>query len=211
MQHRIEADADVALALAALVEADPRLERVLAAAGPVPLRRRSGGFEGLAHVITGQQISTHAAAAIWTRFAAAIAPFTPENFLAAPHETLRAIGLSRAKIAALAGVAAACRDGLDLDALHDLPPEEAIGALTAMRGVGRWTAESYLLFCAGHPDVLPAGDLALQSAVHQGLRLRKPLDEKRLRKLAAKWAPWRGVAARLFWAYYRARRMADKA
>ena len=210
MQRRIEKDADVEEALGALIAADPRLKRVLDAVESVPLRRRSGGFEGLAEVITAQQISTAAAAAIWGRFTAAVMPFTPENVLAASEETLRAVGLSRPKIRTLAGVATACLDGLSLDALHDLPPEDAIARMTELDGIGRWTAESYLLFCVGHPDVFPAGDLALQSAVHRGLRLRQRPDEKRLRALAARWAPWRGTAARLFWAYYRTLRQAGR-
>jgi DNA-3-methyladenine glycosylase II len=154
----------------------------------------------------GQQISTSAAAAIWGRLKAAVDPFTPEQFLATPENALRTAGLSGAKVRTLTGVATALTDGLSLDALHDLPAEEAIAAMVALKGVGRWTAESYLLFCVGHPDIFPAGDLALRSAVHHGLRLRQQPDEKRLRKLAEKWTPWRGVAARLFWAYYRARR-----
>ena len=204
----INNDADVAAGLAALIAIDPRLERVVEKAGPLPLRRRAGGFEGLAHVIMGQQISTHAAAAIWARFRASVDPFTPEEYLAASEETLRAAGLSFGKIRTLAGVATACSDGLDLDALHDLSPEEAIAAMTALKGVGRWTAESYLLFCVGHPDVFPAGDLALQNAAYRGLKLRQRPDEKKLRKIAERWKPWRGVAARLFWAYYRAVRAA---
>jgi len=203
---RIESDADVSAGLAALLAADPRLARVAEAAGALPLRRRTGGFEGLAAVITGQQISTFAAAAIWTRFRAAVDPFTPEKYLATSEEALRAAGLSFGKIRTLTGIATACGDGLDLNALHDLPPEDAIAALIMLKGVGRWTAESYLLFCVGHPDVFPAGDLALQTAVHRGLKLRQRPDEKRLRKLAENWAPWRGIAARLFWAYYRAER-----
>ena len=86
-----------------------------------------------------------------------------------------------------------------------------MATMTALKGIGPWTAEIYLLFCVGHPDIFPAGDLALQSAVHTGLKLRKRPEEKKLRKLAEKWTPWRGVAARLFWAYYRARREAAKA
>ena len=206
----IETEADIAEALAALLEADPRLVSVAETAGPLPLRRRSGGLEGLAHVITGQQISIAAAASIWSRIETAVDPFTAEQLLLTPEEALRAAGLSGAKIRTLLGIASACRDGFAIEALHDLPAEEAIAALVALKGIGRWTAESYLLFCVGHPDVLPAGDLALQSAVQNGLNLRKRPDEKRLRKMAGKWAPWRGVAARLFWAYYRARREALK-
>jgi DNA-3-methyladenine glycosylase II len=207
----IETEEDVARALKALLTADSRLVPVAEVAGQVPLRRRSGGFEGLAHVIMGQQISTAAAASIWERLRAEIEPFTPAQFLLTSEERLRAVGLSRAKVQTLAGIANACANGRELEALHDLPAEEAIAELTALRGIGRWTAESYLLFCVGHPDVFPAGDLALQNAVKIGLQLRARPDEKKLRKLAEKWAPWRGVAARLFWAFYRAHRKNSKA
>jgi DNA-3-methyladenine glycosylase II len=206
----IETEADIAEALSALLTADHRLVAVAEIAGALPLRRRSGGFEGLAHVVMGQQISIHATDSIWRRLYAAIDPFTPAQFLRASEEELRAAGLSGAKVRTLAGIAKACTEGLSLEALHDLPAEEAIAALVALKGVGRWTAESYLLFCVGHPDVFPAGDIALQGAVHHGLRLKQRPDEKRLRKLAEKWSPWRGVAARLFWAHYRAMRQAAK-
>ena len=210
---RLEAvatEADIARALAALTARDPRLVAVIAAAGPVPLRRRSGGFEGLAGIVTGQQISNAAADAIWARLTASVDPFTPEAFLAAGQEALRQAGLSRAKVATLTGVALACRGGLEIEALARRPPEEAIAALTALKGIGPWTAELYLLFCLGHPDIFPAGDLALQAAVGDAFALERRPDEKALRAIAAAWAPWRGVAARLFWAYYRARRSAAK-
>lgn len=206
----IETQADIATALGELALADPRLARIIAAAGEIPLRREPGGFRGLARVVTAQQISTIAAAAIWERLVAAVGPFTPANFLEAGEDIYRAAGLSRPKVAILTGLARACADGFDPDGLHDLSAEDAIAAMVALKGIGRWTAESYLLFCAGHPDIFPAGDLALQSAVHRGLGLRTRPDEKRLRTLAEKWTPWRGVAARLFWAYYREQRLAAR-
>jgi len=207
---RIETEADVAAALALLLEADPRLQQVVETAGAVPLRRRPGGFEGLAATITNQQISSVAGAAIWSRLKAIVDPFTPAQFLALPVEAIQAAGLSRPKIRTITGVALACRDGLALDALHDACPEEAIARLVDLKGIGRWTAEIYLLFCIGHADIFPAGDLALQSAVHRGLRLRARPDEGQLRKCAEQWAPRRGVAAFLFWEYYRASRDAAK-
>lgn len=206
----IETERDVARALKKLLAADPRLAPVADVAGPLPLRRQEGGFEGLASIITSQQISNAAAASIWGRFKTAVDPFTPEQFLATSDEALRAAGLSRPKVATLRGVAAAAADGFDLIAVHDLPAEQAIATMTALKGIGPWTAEIYLLFCVGHPDIFPAGDLALQIGVQGGLKLRKRPDEKRLRKIAERWAPWRGVAARLFWAYYRVRRDAAK-
>lgn len=204
----IETKRDITRATKALLAADPRLVPIAEIAGPLPLRRRDGGFEGLAAIITSQQISDKAAAAIWARFRAAVEPFTPEQFIATPEEALRAAGLSRPKIRTLAGIAAAAADGFDLIAVHDLPAEEAMTTMTALKGIGPWTAEIYLLFCVGHPDIFPAGDLALQSAVQTGLRMRKRPNDKKLRKIAEKWSPWRGVAARLFWAYYRETRKA---
>lgn len=208
---RIETPADIAAGLEALIALDPRLAPVRAGLGELPLRRRAGGFEGLAVVITAQQISDAAAASIWARLRAAVHPFTPEAFLSTPEDALRLAGLSRPKVRTLTGVAAACRDGFDLDGLHQLPAAEAIAALTALKGIGPWTAEVYLLFCVGHADIFPAGDLALQSAVEHGLGLADRPDDKALRRIAEAWSPWRGVAARLFWAYYRARRDAGRA
>ena len=204
--QRIETPADIEAALAALLDGDPRLLPIAEIAGPIPLRRRPGGFEGLAAIITSQQISNHAAAAIWGRLSAAIDPFTAENFLATTEDVLRAAGLSRPKINTLTAVASACANGFDVDALHEYSAEHAIAAMVALKGIGPWTAEVYLLFCAGHADVFPAGDLALQSAVQHGLGLEERPNDKALRVIAERWSPWRGVAARLFWAYYRARR-----
>jgi DNA-3-methyladenine glycosylase II len=204
--QQIETAADIEAGLADLLAADPRLQAVAEIAGPIPLRRRRGGFEGLAAIVTSQQISSSASASIWGRLSAAIDPFTAENFLTAPEEALRAAGLSRPKIRTLSGVAAACADGLDLDGLHGLAADEAIARLVALKGIGPWTAEIYLLFCIGHADIFPAGDLALQGAVQHGLSLEARPNEKAVRALAERWSPWRGVAARLFWAYYRARR-----
>ena len=199
----IDSEADVAAGLAALVAADPRLAPIQARAGPVPLRRRPGGFEGLAAMITGQQISSKAAAAIWGRLTQAVLPFTPEALLRASEPTLKAAGLSRAKIRTLTGLAVAIGAGLDLDRLGQVPAAEAVAALAALDGIGPWTAECYLLFCLGHPDVFPAGDLALQVAVQHGLGLGDRPGDKPLRAIATEWSPWRAVAARLFWAYYR--------
>jgi len=206
----IETIRDIRRATKALIAADPRLVPIAEIAGPLPLRRRAGGFEGLASIVTSQQISDMAGAAIWERLRAAVDPFTPEQVMRTPEDALRAAGLSGPKIRTLTGIAAAAADGFDLIAVHDLPAEEAMTTMTALKGIGPWTAEIYLLFCVGHPDIFPAGDLALQSAVHRGLNMRKRPDEKKLRKLAQRWSPWRGVAARLFWAYYRARRAAEK-
>jgi DNA-3-methyladenine glycosylase II len=202
----IETEADIAAHLAALLASDPRLAPIAAMAGPLPLRRRPGGFEGLAAIVTTQQISGVAAASIWARLQAAIRPFTADAFLATSEEALRTAGLSRPKIRTLRAVAAACSNGFALDPLHDLPADEAIAAMVALKGIGPWTAELYLLFCVGHPDIFPAGDLALQIAIADAFGLDRRPSEKALRAIAAVWSPRRGVAARLFWSYYRAQR-----
>jgi DNA-3-methyladenine glycosylase II len=208
--ERIDSPADLELTLGALLESDPRLKLLAAVAGPVPLRRRPGGFVGLGEIITAQQISSIAAQSIWSRLELAIEPFTPQVFLAASAETLRTAGLSRPKIRILTGVASACAGGLDLDGLARMPAADAVRALTAFHGIGSWTAEIYLLFCLGHADIFPAGDLALQVAAQNGLGLPRRPTEKELRAVSADWAPWRGAAASLLWAYYRTLRGAAR-
>ena len=178
--------------------------------GPCPFAAAPAASRGSRTIVTSQQISDAAAASIWARFKAAVDPFTPEQFLLhARRRRFAPSGCRGAKVRTLTGIAAAAADGFDLIAVHDLPAEQAVATMTALKGIGPWTAEIYLLFCVGHPDIFPAGDLALQSAVQAGLRMRKRPDEKKLRKIAEKWSPWRGVAARLFWAYYRASRGKD--
>ncbi len=115
----------------------------------------------------------------------------------------REAGLSRPKQRAVLAVSEAVRDGLDLAGLCDLDAEAAIGEMTAVPGIGPWTAEVYLLSAAGHPDIFPARDVALQSAVGHALGIDPRPGEKALIKIAESWSPWRGVASRLFWAYYR--------
>ena len=200
----IETEKDVARALKKLLVLDPRLVPVAEIAGPLPHRRRAGGFEGLAAIVTAQQISDAAAASIWTRLQALVDPFTPEVFVGVAPEDLRAAGLSGSKIRTLTGIAAAAAGGFDLGAVHDLPADQAVTTMTALKGIGPWTAEIYLLFCVGHPDIFPAGDLALQVGVQEALRMHTRPDDRKLREIAERWSPWRGVAARLFWAYYRA-------
>lgn len=202
----IETEADIAEGLAWLMRRDRRLRPVLKLAGDVPLRRAAPGFAGLARVIIGQQVSTASANAIWGRFAAAFPGADPAVPASADDTTLRAIGLSGAKIAALRAIAVAHADGLDLDGLAELRGEEAHARLTAIRGIGPWTADVYLLFCLGHADVFPAGDLALRNAVADAFGRDAPVPIAELHAMAERWSPWRAVAARLFWAYYRARR-----
>lgn len=205
--RRIEGDDDVAAGLAELAAIDPRLVPVIATSGPVPLRRRPPGFGGLARVITAQQVSAQAAASIWSRVEGVIgAEPLPGHVAAVDDETLRAAGLSAAKVRTLRAVVEACEAGLDLEACAGLAEEDAVARLVAIKGIGRWTAEVWLLFSAGHPDVWPGGDLALQAAIGDAFGIAERPSERETRAIAAAWTPWRGVAARLFWAYYAARR-----
>ncbi len=210
MSRRIDTEADIEAGLSALLAADPRLEPVAARAGRLPLRRRPGGFAGLASIVVSQQVSTASANAIWGRVAAAYDPFTPQALIRARATRLAGLGLSAPKIRALKEIARAIADGrLDCDALPDLPADAAHAALCAIHGIGPWTADIYLLFCLGHPDAWPAGDLALQEAARLAFALPVRPSAKETIALADSWRPWRGVAARLLWAYYRAVKQRD--
>ena len=201
--QRIATLQDISAGLDALCALDPRLVRVRGHAGEVPLRLSEPGFESLASIIIAQQVSRASADAIFGRLTGLLDPLTPQAVLAAGEEVFRAAGLSRPKVRALTGAARAASDGLDLHHLCSLDAKEAIAALTAVPGIGPWTAECYLLFSAGHPDILPARDVALQSAVGHAFGIAPRPPEKMLIRMAESWAPWRGVASRLFWAYYR--------
>jgi DNA-3-methyladenine glycosylase II len=202
----IESVDDLAVGLKHLLKADRRLEEVARIAGTLPLRRREAGFPGLARIVVGQQLSVASAAAIWDRFAGSFADLTPAAVRKARLPRLRKAGLSAPKIRALKAIAAACDSGLDLDALAHAPAEEAHARLTAVHGVGPWTADIYLIFCLGHPDIFPVGDLALRNAVADAYGIETPAAPATIASVAEAWTPWRSVAATLFWAYYGARR-----
>ncbi|QOF70023.1 DNA-3-methyladenine glycosylase 2 family protein [Aminobacter sp. SR38] len=202
---------DVNFGLDALCAIDPRLQAVRGMAGEVPLRLTEPGFASLASIIVSQQVSTASAKAIFGRLTALVDPLTPQGLLAAGEGMFREAGLSRPKQRTLLAVAQAATDGLDLDGLCRLDAQEAMAAMIAIPGIGPWTAEVYLLFAAGHPDIFPARDVALQSAVGHALGIDPRPAEKALIRLAESWAPWRGVASRLFWAYYRETRGRDGA
>jgi DNA-3-methyladenine glycosylase II len=210
MTLRLETQADVDVGVRQLLRQDPRLEAVVAVAGRTPLRRRPGGFSGLAQIIVAQQLSTASATAIWTRLTTTFDPLDPDKIRRARATTLARIGLSGAKIRAFKAIATAVRkDGVDLDALADLPADDAHRALTALHGVGPWTADIYLLFCLGHADAWPAGDLAVQEAMRLAFRLKSRPTVKQMGPLAEPWRPLRGVAALLLWSYYRALKKRD--
>jgi DNA-3-methyladenine glycosylase II len=180
------------------------VERLLSIGGPTPLRRREPGFAGLAAIIVSQQVSVASASAIFGRLERRLAPLEAVRVAAATEEELRGCGLSTPKIRALRALAeAVVAGGLDLAGLAALDAEKAHEKLVAVKGVGPWTADIFLLFCLGHPDAFPAGDLALQEAAKLALGLKARPNAARLERIAERWRPWRGVAARMLWAYYR--------
>jgi DNA-3-methyladenine glycosylase II len=198
-------EARLSEAAEALRAQDPDLvERLLAVGGPPPLRRREPGFAGLASIVVSQQVSVASASAIFGRLETRLAPLEASRVAAATEEELRGCGLSTPKIRALRAVAEAIVERrLDLAGLAAVDAEEAHDKLIAVKGIGPWTADIFLLFCLGHPDAFPAGDLALQEAAKLALGLRARPDAARLEGIAERWRPWRGVAARMLWAYYR--------
>lgn len=195
----IETEDDLAEGLDWLAGAEPRFALARAAVAQVPLRRNRQGFGELLRVILGQQVSTASAAALWTRVEAA-GLTTPEAVAGVSQAELCALGLSRPKARYAHALAGA---GIDFAALATQPDAEAIATLTAVPGIGRWTAEVYAMLSLGRADVFAPGDLALQEAVRELFELAGRPREPALREMADAWAPWRGVAARLLWAYYR--------
>ncbi|WP_185983752.1 DNA-3-methyladenine glycosylase family protein [Aureimonas mangrovi] len=201
----IETEDDIERALDALRAADPRLVKVVEIAGIVPLRRSEAGLPGFVSTIVAQQVSRASAAAIFGRLAALVALDDAAALLAATDDDFRIAGLSRPKQRTIRAIAAAIADGrLDLGRIARADAPEAIAEMTAVHGIGVWTAECHLLFAHGHEDVFPAGDLALQVAVAHAFDMPERPKEKALRAIAALWSPHRAVAARLFWAYYHA-------
>ncbi|PCI05931.1 MAG: DNA-3-methyladenine glycosidase [Hyphomicrobiales bacterium] len=195
--------ADIEEGLEYLGKCDPLLLPIIEAVEEVPLRLSEPGFKGLASIIVSQQVSKASAAAIFGRLCEQVSPFTAENYLAIGEEGWRIVGLSRPKQRTFVIVCNAIVEGqLNLTSLCELPVETAMEQLTALKGIGPWTAEVYLLFCAGHRDIFPAGDLALQEAVRAAFDMSERPTDKKLRTITQKWSPWQGVAARLFWAYY---------
>jgi DNA-3-methyladenine glycosylase II len=204
MTARLDSEADLAAAAEALVARDPRMGELIAIAGAPPLRRRPAGFAGLAAIVCSQQLSTASASAIWKRLESALDPFDHHAVLAARTPKLKRAGLSAPKIKTFRHIARAIRDGgIDLHALGEMPADDAHAALVKLKGIGPWTADIYLLFCIGHADAFPAGDLALQEAARIMLKKHKRPTAKELEKIAEAWRPYRGVAAFVLWSYYR--------
>ena len=203
----IGGEADIKEGVAALTSVCPHLARVHALAGDPPLRKRPKGFEGLARIIVGQQLSIASADAIWNRVQAAVQPFRPSTLLEVPDKTLRKAGLSRGKIATLRVVAEPIYSGaLKLDALNRASEDRIHAELTALKGIGPWTADIYIMFSLARADAWSPGDLALQHAVKDALLLAERPSLVQMNEVAEAWRPWRGVAARLLWSYYALRR-----
>ena len=210
MTHFLHSQADLESGLAQLIAADPRLAQVAEKAGAFSLRRREAGFAGLCAIVCGQQLSTASAAAIRDRLFAAFDPFHHDTVRKARADKLKRLGLSAAKIKSIREIGKAIAKGhIDLTAVGNMDADDAHAALTALHGIGPWTADIYLLFCLGHADAFPSGDLAVQEAARIALALRQRPDAKRLTKIAEAWRPWRGVAAHLLWAYYHAVKKRD--
>src|ERR1700684_1835609 len=204
MTLHLNTQAELESAVNALVEQDPRLRPVLKLAGMPTLRRRDPGYAGLAAIVCGQQLSTASAAAIWARVSAAFDPFHHDALRRARADRLGRLGLSAAKIKTLKNLARElAAERLDLEALAGEDADIAPHTLTAVHRIGPWTADVYLLFCLGHGDAWPAGDLAVQEAVKIGLNLTTRPTAKEMAPLAEPWRPLRGAAAHLWWSYYR--------
>jgi DNA-3-methyladenine glycosylase II len=205
MTHFLHTETDLQAGLEKLIAIDPRLKLVVEKAGAFSLRRREAGYAGLCAIVCGQQLSTASAAAIRDRLFAAFDPFHHDTVLLARTDKLKRLGLSAAKIKSIKAIGKAVAMGhIDLNAVSSMDADAAHAALIALHGIGPWTADIYLLFCLGHSDAWPAGDLALQEAARIAFGMRKRPDVKKFTKMAEAWRPWRGVAAHLWWAYYHA-------
>lgn len=201
--HKITCNTDLEEGMAALRALHPRWAAIIDRTGIPPLRLREGGFAGLAGIIVSQQLSVASARAVWARVETVLVPLTPERILAATDEEMRLSGLSRPKQRTMRAVATAIAGReLVLESLEKATPEEVHALMTTVSGIGPWTADIYLLFCLGHRDGFAAGDLAIQEAARIAFGLSARPKAPELEALAESWRPWRGVAARLLWAYY---------
>lgn len=182
-----------------LAARDPAFARALPLCGALPLRREEDGFPALLRAIVGQQVSVASARAIWGRLES-LGLTDAAVMAAATDEDLRAAGLSRQKARYGRALAQA---GIDFNALRGIPDPDVVRTLVAVPGIGVWTAEIYAMFALGRADVFAPGDLALQEAARMLFGLEARPTEKALRGMAEDWSPWRSVAARILWAYYR--------
>jgi DNA-3-methyladenine glycosylase II len=200
----IETMADIEYGIAELITREQRFAKLVEATGLPPLRRAEGGFRGLMLIVTEQQLSTASAMAIWARMEDQLAPMTPDHLATLNDATLRAAGCSRPKVKTIRALCDAFLSGdCDPDHLDTLSDEDVYQRLVAIKGIGRWTADIYLLACLGRADAWPVGDLALQVAAQHAFGLDGRPDDKSMLALGEPWRPWRAVAARVLWSYYR--------
>ena len=202
--QRIANETDLAQAIQQLGTREPAFIELVEVVGLPALRSAEPGYRGLIRIVVDQMISLKAAEAIWNRMEQNMGPLEPQALIRRREASFRKSGLSGGKIRAIRAITKAVQDGsLDLEALGSLDNETVMAKLTALPGVGPWTAEIYLLFCLRRADIWPAGDVALQHAVHHALRLNARPDARQMRQLAESWRPFRGAAAMLLWNYYR--------
>ncbi len=204
MWYHAKPDQSLKPALDELARRDADIAKAYAICGLPATRNRKPGFPGLVRIIIGQQVSAGAAAAIAGRLEALVPAITPAAMLKATEVRLRKAGLSGSKIAYIKNLAREIESGrFDLAAIHRMDDDAAQAALRAHKGIGRWSAELYLLFSLKRPDVWPAGDLAVRMALKRLKRLRSVPDEKRMDRIAEPWRPYRSAAALFLWHYYR--------
>ena len=201
----IRGDACVAEGAAWLCAQEPRFAVAMTDLPPLPLRLKPDGFAELLSAVVSQQVSVASANAIWGRLVAA-GMTEPQTVAAATEDDLKALGLSRQKVRYALALAEA---ELDYAALRRMPAEQVIKTLTAVPGIGVWTAEIYAMFSLGRADVFASGDLALQEAARLVFDLPERPKDRALREMAVAWSPWRSVAARILWAYYKHNRQRE--
>lgn len=196
-------EADIKRGVDHLAANCPHMRMIAETCGPPPLRWREHGFAGLVTTITGQQLSVSSANAIRAKMDAQLGAITPERLGTASEADLRACGLSGPKIKTLRALSEAILSGtLPFDRLAEMPVEEAHAVMIKVHGIGPWTAEVYMMFCLGVPDIFAPADLALQEGAKLAMGLEARPTTKQMAEIATRWQPWRAVAARMLWAYY---------
>jgi DNA-3-methyladenine glycosylase II len=204
MQRLIETDVDILEGVAALQAECEVMRRIIPQTGMPPLRRQRHGFDGLIWIVIGQQVSVAAGNAIWNKFATNFPERSPEIILNSDEALLRASGLSSPKMRTICAISTAMVEGsLNLPALASMSADTAKQTMVQVKGIGPWTADVYLMFCLGHADAFAPGDLALQEAIRMAFRLNERPTDREISLISERWRPWRAIAARLLWAYYK--------
>jgi DNA-3-methyladenine glycosylase II len=200
----IETDADIATGAEFLVAREPSFKKVIEIHGLPSARRVENNLSSLLKIVTEQLISLKAAEAIWRRIETRLHPFEPHEILKFSLDDLQSLGLTRAKAQSFQAIAMAIHsDELNFESLHQEPDQDVLAKLLALRGIGPWTADIYLLTALGRADACPAGDLALQMAAQDLFAMEGRPTPKAFLERAENWKPWRSVAARLLWSHYR--------